>query len=379
MKLIFVSNYLNHHQVPLCEAFYSRSEEFYFVATDTEHQQGYQTSIAAPYVLEYDGRENQNRINALIMTADVVIFGSCPNALIDMRMAENKLSFLYSERFLKKGLWRRFIPTTRKKIYDRILKHRDKNMYVLCASAYLPYELKLLRFPIEKCFQWGYFPQTKRYEDVDALIANKETGSILWAGRLLDVKHPYVCLPLAEYLKSNNYKYRLNIIGEGPLKSNLEQEIHDRQLGEYVHLLGSKTPVEVRKYMEESRIFLFTSDFREGWGAVLNEAMNSGCAVVSSHTAGATPFLIQHEKNGLIYPSGDMKKLVSYVEQLLLSPELCGNLGAEAYRSVTENWNGDVAAERLIALAMQILKEKNIAAHCQGPCMIAEVRKNGWV
>jgi hypothetical protein len=35
-------------------------------------------------------------------------------------------------------------------------------------------------------------------------------------------------------------------------------------------------PEEVRVHMEQSNIYLFTSDFGEGWGAVLNEAMNSG-------------------------------------------------------------------------------------------------------
>lgn len=47
---------------------------------------------------------------------------------------------------------------------------------------------------------------------------------------------------------------------------------------------------EVRSYMEKADIYLFTSDFNEGWGAVLNESMNSGCAVVASHAIGSVPF-----------------------------------------------------------------------------------------
>ena len=63
--------------------------------------------------------------------------------------------------------------------------------------------------------------------------------------------------------------------------------------------------------MEKSSIYLFTSNFDEGWGAVLNESMNSACAVISSHAAGATPFLISHNINGLLYTSGDVDELTS--------------------------------------------------------------------
>ena len=48
--------------------------------------------------------------------------------------------------------------------------------------------------------------------------------------------------------------------------------------------------------MEKSHIHLFTSNHLEGWGAVVNEAMNSGCAVVANREAGAVPYLIEHGK-----------------------------------------------------------------------------------
>ena len=53
--------------------------------------------------------------------------------------------------------------------------------------------------------------------------------------------------------------------------------------------------------MERADIYLATSDRQEGWGAVINEAMNSGCAVVADHMMGAVPYLISHEENGMIY------------------------------------------------------------------------------
>ena len=122
MKIVFVSNFLNHHQVALCEALKKRCEEFYFIATQDIANIGFQRAIDAEYVVKYYIKEEQERIEKLIINADAVIFGSCPNMLIERRMNENKLSFLFSERFFKKGIWRRFIPRTHKAIQERIAK-----------------------------------------------------------------------------------------------------------------------------------------------------------------------------------------------------------------------------------------------------------------
>ena len=94
MTVLFVSNYFNHHQKSFCDALKENVEKFYFVETDENYQQGYQTRLQESYVLQYHGHEKQ--IEKLLLDADVVIFGGCPNSLIELRMHENKLSFLYS-------------------------------------------------------------------------------------------------------------------------------------------------------------------------------------------------------------------------------------------------------------------------------------------
>ena len=102
--------------------------------------------------------------------------------------------------------------------------------------------------------------------------------------------------------------------------------------------------------MERAGIFLMTSDEKEGWGVVLNEAMNSGCAVVASHAAGGAPILLRQNDNGYLYPSGNTEALYERVKYLLVHPEEQERLGLSAYRTVTEHWNAETAAERLITL-----------------------------
>lgn len=379
MNLIFVTNMLNHHQYALCEAFGEQFDDFKLVTTEKTQGIGYQTAKDAEFVLHYENSENKENIEKLILDADAVIFGACPNGLIEMRMKENKLSFLYSERFFKKGIWRRFIPKTRKAVYERISRYKNNEMYVLCASAYLPYDLKLLGFPMEKCFKWGYFPETNKY-DVEALINNKSGGKIklLWVGRMLDWKHPDDALKLAEKLKKSGIDFELNLVGDGVLAESLKSTVKNNGLSDCVHLLGSKSTEEVRRYMEEASIFLFTSDRNEGWGAVLNEAMNSGCAVVASHAIGSVPFLINNYENGLIYRSGDIEDLYEKVKYLIDNKEKTAELGKNAYITLACLWNAETAAERFAQLVKAINTDDKDYLFCDGPCSEAAVLTDNW-
>lgn len=69
--------------------------------------------------------------------------------------------------------------------------------------------------------------------------------------------------------------------------------------------------------MREHDIFTFTSNKREGWGAVLNEAMSCGCACVVSDLIGAAPYLIKAGINGYTFKTGDVCSFVSCVQKLI--------------------------------------------------------------
>lgn len=377
MKIVFVSNILNHHQNALCKELKERCNEFYFIATDNVETLGYQKSIDAEYIVKYYLEDEKRKAETLICDADAVIFGSCPTKLIKLRLQYNKLSFLYSERFFKKGTWRRFIPSTRKKIIERVIANKDNQLYVLCASAYLPYDLSFFNFPISKCYKWGYFPKAKQYSDIKTILQQKNSLSILWAGRLLELKHPEAALVLAKRLKRDGYNFQLNIIGDGPLKNTLENKIKKYQLENNVHMLGGMTPEQVRYYMEQSQIFLFTSDRHEGWGAVLNEAMNSGCAVVASHIIGSAPFLIDDMKNGILYKNGKMDDFYNRVTMLLNNQQICFNIGREAYQSIIQEWNATVAADRLVNIIEGLLKGDQ-KFYTKGVCSNATKLRENW-
>lgn len=386
MKVAFVSNSFNHHQKPFCDAMYGIIGDGYsFIETRPIRKErlemGWGQEEKPAYVRQnYISDDAKETCQKLIDAADMVLFahGSAPDELIRNRIKSNKPVIVYSERIYKAGCAFYKLP------WHTVLNYRKgyarKNAYLLCASAYSAGDFGKTMSFIGRRFKWGYFPQTKKY-DLDALFrmkAENERTSILWCGRFLQWKHPEVPVLVAERLKRNGYEFEMNIIGSGAMEHQLLNMIEQNNLGDYLNLLGTMRPEEVRRHMETADIFLFTSDFNEGWGAVLNEAMNSGCAVVASHAIGAVPFLVKDGDNGFLYQNDDLDAIYDRVISLVKEPRLREKLGRSAYRTITECWNASVAAERFVQLTEDILSKKKLTVYTEGPCSMARCLSNGW-
>lgn len=380
MKITFFSNFLNHHQLPFCKEMYKILGDAYkFVATEPipeeRLQMGYHDMGSKfPFAINtYSGSDAYQEALRLGYESDVVIIGSAAKVFIKKRLKENKLTFHYSERIFKKGRLRLLNPRTLASLLLNHTRYRNKNLYMLCASAYTAADFSLVGAYKNKSFKWGYFPENKDH-DLDVLINKKKKNKViklLWVGRFLDWKHPDDAIKLARMLKEQGYTFLLNIIGTGPMEVEIKKLICDNNLKNEVTLLGSMSPEGVRNHMENANIFLFTSDFNEGWGAVLNEAMNSACAVVASHAIGSVPFLLKNKENGLIYKNGDVNHLYKCVFHLINNMDDCFRMGENAYNTLHENWDAKKSASRFIELSNSILNGEQIYFE-DGPCSKAE-------
>lgn len=382
MKIVYVSNYFAQHQEELSLELSRRTEgQYRFIATEpfppSRRSSGYvDLNHKYDFILrDYESHDQAALAKKLANECDVLMVGSAPTHYLIDRMEKDRLSVIYSERPFKKGTWRRFIPKTRKKVYDRFLRFRHQNVLVLCASSYTASDIALCGFPVEKCLKWGYFPEVRRYELGD-LMAKKEHSDVelLWVARFLECKHPELPLEVIRRLSSEGHKARLTMIGDGELRSSMERKAQQLGVAQRVTFTGSIPTERVRDTMERSNIFLFTSDRMEGWGAVVNEAMNSGCAVVCSDAAGAGQYLIENEKNGMLYRYGDNDGLYERVLQLCRDSAACRAMGEQAYETITGTWCAPVAAERLCEVLEARIRGENITQmYEQGPC--SPVRK----
>ncbi len=370
MKIVFVSNFLNHHQIPFCEEIKTLCDEFYFVATKNGGVGGYQVSQQREYVIDY--ATNKEQAKQEILSADAVIFGACSDDLVLKRMQENKLSFVYSERIFKKGIWRRFIPKNKNHVLNRYINHKDKNLYVLAASCFLPYDLSLFKFNQDKIFKWGYFP------DCAAGEAEKTENSILYAGRLIKLKHIETVIKTAKELKKDGYSFKVSIVGEGPQEDALKTMAEKYNLQDNVEFLGSKDHKELMQIMAQHSILMFTSDFNEGWGAVMNEAMANGCTTIVSSAVGSSGFLIEHNQNGKVYKYGNYKNAYKAVKELLDDPALTKKMGKNAKNYIETSYNYKVAAERFISAVKEFYGSGAITPQKSGVLSKVKILKNNW-
>lgn len=384
MKITFFSNYINHHQIPFCDEMYKLlGDNFCFVQTqrisEDRIKMGWGSNDQYSYVLKsYQDKDSYQRALDLSINSEVVILGAAPRFFLEKR--SNKLTFIQSERIFKKGITACFNLSFLQSIFKRYTLNRFySNYYLLCSSAYAPYDFdRIFAFP-ERMLKWGYYPALTTY-DTEALLKKKENTpiKILWVGRLIDWKHAEYAIYTARFLRDSDVCFELDVIGVGEEEANLLKLRSQFNLTNEVVFLGSMPPERVRNYMEKANIFIFTSDFQEGWGAVLNEAMNSACAVVVSHAIGAAPYLIKDGENGFLFENGNIQSLSQKVKMLIDHQELRKKVGLRAYETIKNQWNSKVAAQRIIEFSDAIIARNHQKFYQEGICSVAPVILNNW-
>lgn len=89
--------------------------------------------------------------------------------------------------------------------------------------------------------------------------------------------------------------------------------------------------------------------------------------------------MIKDGENGLVYENGNQKQLEKKVCKLLEDEKYRVKLGLNAYHTIADLWNADVAAGRLIDLCENIISDKKAkSSYANGVCSEARVMENDW-
>ena len=371
MKVTFYSNFLTHHQVPFClEMQKLLGDDFKFVSTVKIFQwrldlgfkdldQEYDFVVRA-----YESDEEYAKAKKLADESDIVIIGSTTDDLIEDRLKADKITFRYRSRILlfTDGFWKTIFNKEKwHLLYQRHLKYKNnKNLYMLCANAYGANDFSALGLYKDKMYKWSYFLETNHY-DIDKLIEEKEKNEkmeIVWVARFIGWKHPEIAINLAKKLKEQNYKFKLKMLGTGYLEEEMKRRIKEFKLEDVVEIVGQVPSDKVKDYYEKANIFIGTSDSNEGWGAVVNEAMNAGCTVIANKKMGSVPFLIKDKETGIMYRK--YHELEDAVKLVIDNKELRKKLGKNAYEFITEKWTAKVGAENLVKLFESIIEGKEV-------------------
>ncbi len=419
VKITMVSNYINHHQMPFCEAVCELEGcDFKFIQTMRMEQKRidmgwYLDPTKISYVIE--AYEDHDRAYKAIMDADILLIGwtedeslikdALKRCLKDSRRRrcrkdnsdKGQLIIRISERLYREGQWKAISPKGLIRKYFDHVRYKKAPVYLLCNGAYVASDFNLIGAYRGKMFRFGYFPRTRYFYNENDLWNNKdrirrvdiehkeelpgdvptltnEEVKIVWAGRFMPLKHPEYMIRLADDLVKAGYRFHIEMIGSGEMEESLKAEAADLMVEDYITFRGFLPPDKVRFIMERSHIHIFTSNFLEGWGAVVNEAMNGGCAEVVSEEAGVSLYLIKHEQNGLIYKEDSYDDLLCQVKKLFEEPEIIERYGREAYKTISTLWNAEKAAERLMDFYKGYMSD-NIVLPDEGPFSAAPIIK----
>lgn len=371
MKIIFISNAITPHQIPLCDQLNSLPDvSLVFIESENIDKNslpiGWRASCDRSYVVSYfELKKNHSLFLEMIMDADAVIYGSGDYSLIEERLLANKLVFLYSERIYRN--WREKIKYPYHLIKFNKMYGRSKELYLLCASAFAAKDYNSLGLFKNKTFKWGYFTKAADNDLFSDTKMSHTTINILWCSRFISFKHPELAVMLAHRLKHDGYNFHLNMIGTGKMLEYIETLVNSYDVADVVTLLGSMSNDDVYRQMKFHDIFLFTSDQNEGWGAVTNEAMSNGCVIVGSNKIGSIPYVVKNGENGMIFKSGNIESLYRKVKYLIDNPEKLHQLSENGIKTIANLWSPQNAAYSLRILINDLLDHRQSTIK-DGPC-----------
>jgi colanic acid/amylovoran biosynthesis glycosyltransferase len=165
---------------------------------------------------------------------------------------------------------------------------------------------------------------------------------LVCVGRLCEQKGHGILVEAAARLAEEGESFELVLVGDGPLRSQIEAHARDRGLNSRVRITGWKSGFEVTQELLAARALVLPS-FAEGLPVVLMEALALQRPVISTYVAGI-PELVTPGVCGWLVPAGSVTALCEALRSALRTPierlEAMGEMGAlrvrEHHCAVTE-------------------------------------------
>lgn len=373
-KIAFCSNFINQHVYEFSKAMDSLCD-FKFIQSipmpEEFLQKGYKDYSNEHFVV-CTYKTEQFEIDQIINEADVVICGSFNHKLLLNRINQQKITICCSERIYKAEFPKRLFCNPMKFLAFFLQNFFKKSQEFLCLSAYAPIDLFLTGKYINRCLKFGYFTSYTLLNN--NFFSRKQTPTLIWVGRFIKWKHPEMFINLMIYLKDKGVNFKAYFIGLGEMENELQNAIIKNKLQSYILYFGKLKNDEVIKKYLESDILIATSDYNEGWGAHVNEAMGNGCAVIASKALGCVPFLIKNKKNGIVFKNKNQKELNKKCFALITDQKKLQNVKMNGYKSIIDLWNGKIAAERLCDYFYESITHHRHKKYKNGPMSKARLK-----
>ena len=242
--------------------------------------------------------------------------------------------------------------------YDELFKHASR---VLVLSNVMKRDIVALGCPENKITVHHLGVDSKKFIFKPRSLESGQTIRLLSIARLSEKKGlEYAIAALGQIVKQRQ-DFVYDILGEGPLRPELEAQIKSLGLENHVNLLGWRTQDQVRNYLDNSHILLAPSvtakaGDQEGTPTAIAEALMMGLPVLSTYHSGI-PEMIQHEVSGYLVPERDSDTLAEYLLKLMNQPDRWETMGKAGSDFARAEFDVNRLNDRAIELYSEILQQ----------------------
>ena len=172
---------------------------------------------------------------------------------------------------------------------------------------------------------------------------------LVCVGRLSEEKGQLLLVEAVGQLVIEGLQLELVLVGDGPIRGQLEALIEERGLQDYFCITGWASGAEVRRHILSSRAMVLPS-FAEGLPVVIMEALALGRPVISTFVAGI-PELVRPGENGWLVPAGNVAALAGAMREAIdLSTDRLNAMGQAGRRIVRDQYSLDAEVDKIEAL-----------------------------
>ena len=161
-----------------------------------------------------------------------------------------------------------------------------------------------------------------------------QTPLIGFVGRLAPEKGPDVFVHIASLVHKQLETCHFVLVGEGPMRKKLEDDINNLGLSDCVHLAGLQS--DMPKIYASLDLTVSTS-YSEAMPLAIIEAMASGLAVVSTNVGGIVD-IVEAGRTGLLNKVGDLKGMATGIVTLMSDASARIEMGKAARKRVKEKF-----------------------------------------
>jgi glycosyltransferase involved in cell wall biosynthesis len=175
-------------------------------------------------------------------------------------------------------------------------------------------------------------------------------------GRIAEQKGQLLLVEAAAKLAAQGEDFDLVLIGDGPMREQVQQRIDRLGLAPKVRITGWLNSEHVRDELLNSRAMILPS-FAEGLPVVIMESLALSRPVISTYIAGI-PDLVRHGENGWLVPAGSVEDLAAAMREVIrATPEQLSRMGTAGASRVAERHN--VATE--VAKLAELIRDSSIS------------------